>query len=292
MKAVLAKLPNTAEHSFKVYEFIVPHYQTPWHFHPEYELVLVTKSRGKKIIGDHISNFKEGDLCLLGPNLPHTYHNEPKYFEPGSNLLAESLVIHFSLDSLGIGFFNIPEMNLIKAILDKSFLGIQITGMTQIAVANKFRKLIDTAGIHRIILLLEILDDIATSNDFHFLASAGMIGENTKDTKRLNTVFDFVMQNFKEKISLNDIASLINMSDSAFCRYFKNRTQETFFEFLNETRVGYSCKLLLDGKKTVSEIAYESGFNNISHFNRQFLQIKGVNPTKYKKEVIKGGTAI
>jgi AraC-like DNA-binding protein len=119
-----------------------------------------------------------------------------------------------------------------------------------------------------------------------------MIGENTKDSERLNTVFDFVMRNFKEKISLDDVASLVNMSDSAFCRYFYKRTQKTFFEFLNETRIGYSCRLLLDGKKNVSEIAYESGFNNISHFNRQFLHIKGATPTAYKKEVIKRGGAL
>lgn len=292
MKAVLAKLPHTAEHSFKVYEFIVPYYQTPWHFHPEYELVLVTKSRGKKIIGDHISDFEEGDLCLLGPNLPHTYHNDPEYFEPDSHLLAESLVIHFSPDSLGSGFFHIPEMSAIRELLDKSALGLQITGLTQRNVADKFRLLNDSTGMQRIILLLEILDEIAKSNDVDVLASAGMIGENIKDSERLNTVFDFVMRNFKEKINLADVASLVNMSDSAFCRYFYKRTQKTFFEFLNETRIGYSCRLLLDGKKNVSEIAYESGFNNISHFNRQFLQIKGVTPTAYKKEVIKRGSAL
>lgn len=292
MKAVLAKLPHTAEHSFKVYEFIVPYYQTPWHFHPEYELVLVTKSRGKKIIGDHISNFEEGDLCLLGPNLPHTYHNSPEYFEPESRLQAESLVIHFSTESLGAGFFHIPEMNSVRELLDKSFLGLQITGLTQKNVASKFRKLIDTTGLQRIILLLEILDEIAKSNDTHALASAGMTGENAKDSERLNSVFDFVMHNFKEKISLDNVASLVNMSESAFCRYFYKRTQKTFFEFLNETRIGYSCRLLLSGDKTVSEIAYESGFNNISHFNRQFLLIKGVTPTAYKKEVVSRGTAL
>ncbi len=292
MKAVLAKLPHTAEHSFKVYEFIVPHYQTPWHFHPEYELVLVTKSKGKKIIGDHISDFEEGDLCLLGPNLPHTYHNNPEYFEAGSKLLAESLVIHFTLESLGSGFFQLPEMNAIKEVLNRASLGMQIKGITQQKVSKRIRQLIDTNGLQRIILLLEILDEIAKSTELHHLASAGMIGENARDSERLNTVFDFVMRNFKEKISLDDVATLVNMSDSAFCRYFYKRTQKTFFEFLNETRIGYSCRLLLDGKKSVSEIAYESGFNNISHFNRQFLQIKGVTPTAYKKEVVKRGTAL
>jgi AraC-like DNA-binding protein len=292
MKAVLAKLPHTAEHSFKVYEFIVPYYQTPWHFHPEYELVLVTKSRGKKIIGDHISDFEEGDLCLLGPNLPHTYHNNPEYFAADSELQAESIVIHFTAESLGNGFFQIPEMNLIREVLDKASLGLQITGTTGVSVAEKLCKIITTSGVQRIILLLDILDEIAKSHDYHVLASAGMIGENTSDSVRLNTVFDFVMRNFKEKISLDDVANLVNMSDSAFCRYFYKRTQKTFFEFLNETRIGYSCRLLLDGTKSVSEIAYNSGFNNISHFNRQFRQIKGVTPTEYKKEMINRGTAL
>lgn len=292
MKAVLAKLPHTAEHSFKVYEFIVPYYQTPWHFHPEYELVLVTKSRGKKIIGDHISDFDVGDLCLLGPNLPHTYHNNPEYFEPDSGLLAESIVVHFSTQSLGEGFFNIPEMNVVREILDKSSLGLQITGVTRVSVAEKLQKIILANGIQRIILLLEVLDEIAKSHDYQVLASAGMIGENASDSVRLNTVFDFVMRNFKEKISLECVANLVNMSDSAFCRYFYKRTQKTFFEFLNETRIGYACRLLLDGKKSVSEIAYESGFNNISHFNRQFRQIKGVTPSAYKKEVVGRGTAL
>ena len=292
MKAVLAKLPHTAEHSFKVYEFIVPYYQTPWHFHPEYELVLVTRSQGKKIIGDHISDFDIGDLCLLGPNLPHTYHNNPEYFEPDSCLQAESIVVHFSMESLGSGFFKIPEMKSIHELLSKSSLGLQVTGVVRGKVEEKMRKIISATGLQRIVLLLEMLDEISNSNDYHQLATAGMIGENAKDSERLNSVFDFVMRNFKEKISLDDIASRVNMTNSAFCRYFYRRTQKTFFEFLNETRIGYSCKLLFDGKKNVSEIAYESGFNNISHFNRQFLQIKGVTPTVYKKTVLKHGTAL
>lgn len=292
MKPVLAKLPHTAEQSFKVYEFVVPFYQTPWHFHPEYELVLVTRSRGKKIIGDHISCFEEGDLCLLGPNLPHTYHNDPEYFEKNSQLMAESIVIHFNENSLGMDFFDIPEMKSIKELLKKSALGLQVFGKTRDSVALKLRHIINATGLQRIICLLEILDEISRSKSCSVLSSAGMVGENNKDCERLNTVFDYVMRNFKEKISLDDAASLVNMSDSAFCRYFYKRTQKTFFEFLNETRIGFSCRLLLDGKKNISEIAYESGFNNISHFNRQFRQIKGVTPTEYKKEVINRGTAL
>lgn len=288
MKLIIERLNKDAKSSFVLQKDVYPHYPTPWHHHPEFELVLVVKSDGEKIIGDHMSSFTDGDLAFLGPNLPHVYHNNQVYYEEDSTLTAEAIVIHFSIDFLGKGFFNIPEMESIKLFLEESVVGFSIHNNTRELIAKKMNDMFDLPGPDRINELLRILTILAETDNKKHLASPGFI-QNFKasGSEQITQVCDFIMQNFSSDLTLNQVSEIANMSPNVFCKFFKQRTRKTFVNFLNEVRIGNACKLLVNEDYNISDICYRSGFNNLSNFNRQFRKIVNKTPLQYKKEILK-----
>jgi AraC-like DNA-binding protein len=287
MKLIIERLNKDAKSSFILQKDVYAHYPTPWHHHPEYELVLVLKSSGDKIIGDHMSSFTDGDLAFLGPNLPHVYRNNKSYYEENPDLTAEAIVIHFNLDFLGIGFFAIPEMKTIAKFLEESLKGFSIHGNTRQLVAQKMNNMLMMSGPARIIELLSILNLLADTNEKELLASSGFIQNfKTSGSEQITEVCDFIMKNFASDISLKQIAEIAHMSPNVFCNFFKQRTRKTFVTFLNEVRIGYACKLLSGEQHNISEICYLSGFHNLSNFNRQFIRIVHKTPLQYKKDIL------
>lgn len=287
MKLIIERLNKEAKSSFVLQKDVYPHYPTPWHNHPEYELVLVLKSTGEKIIGDHMSSFSDGDLTFMGPFLPHVYHNSKMYYEENSNLTAEAIVIHFTRDFLGNSFFDIPEMETITALLDESVMGFSIKGKTRQLVAQKMNDMLSMSGPPRIIELLNILYILADTKEKGKLASPGFIQNfKTSGSEQITEVCDFIMKNFTSDLKLNQVAGIANMSPNAFCNFFKQRTRKTFINFLNEVRIGYACKLLSSEQYNISEVCYLSGFQNLSNFNRQFKRIAKKTPHQYKKDIL------
>lgn len=287
MRLIIERLNKNAKSSFVLQKDVFAHYPTPWHHHPEYELVLVLKSTGDKIIGDHMSSFCDGDLSFLGPDLPHVYRNSKNYYEENSELTAEAIVIHFNLDFLGADFFKIPEMATIATFLEESIRGFSIIGNTRQLVIQKMNNMLEMAGPLRIIELLSILNILAETKDKQILASPGFI-ENfkTSGSEQITKVCDFIMKNFASDLTLNQVSEIANMSPNVFCKFFKQRTRKTFVNFLNEVRIGYACKLLSDEQHNISEICYLSGFHNLSNFNRQFIRIVQKTPHQYKKDIL------
>lgn len=283
MKPVLEHLPLEAKESFVVKDFDYPYYPTPWHYHPEYELVLVTESRGKRFIGDRITDFEPGDLAFIGPNLPHLYRNEPAYYEESSELRARSIVVHFLEKSLGNDLLSLPEAEAVKHLLERSVRGLHVTGRTHAAVSRLLHEMVEVKGFPRLLKLLEVLSRLAGSTEWEYIASPGVTGHNERDSDRLNRVFEFVMQEFHREIRIAEVAEMAHMSETAFSRYFRQRTRKTFSEFLGEIRLGHASKLLVEDKLSVAEICYESGFNNLSNFNRQFRAFYQVSPLAFKK---------
>jgi len=290
MKLIIERLNKDAKSSFVLQKDVYAHYPTPWHHHPEYELVLVLKSTGDKIIGDHMSSFCDGDLAFLGPNLPHVYRNSKDYYEENSGLTAEAIVIHFNLNFIGADFFQIPEMATIATFLHESIRGFSIIGSTRQLVIQKMNDMFEMAGSLRIIELLSILNILAETKDKQILASPGFI-ENFKTTgsEQITKVCDFIMKNFASDLTLNQVSEIANMSPNVFCKFFKQRTRKTFVNFLNEVRIGYACKLLSGEQHNISEICYLSGFHNLSNFNRQFIRIVRKTPLQYKKDLLRTG---
>lgn len=287
MKLIVERLNKDAKSSFVLQKDVYPHYPTPWHHHPEYELVLVLKSSGDKIIGDHMSSFTDGDLVFMGPNLPHVYRNSKAYYTENSGLIAEAIVIHFEIDFLGNEFFTIPEMESIAIFLEESVMGFSILGNTRQRVAQKMNEMFKMPGALRVITLLGILHELAGTEEKKRLASPGFI-ENfkTSGSEQITEVCDFIMKNFASDLTLEQVARVANMSPNTFCSFFKQRTRKTFVSFLNEVRIGYACKLLSGDQYNVSDVCYLSGFHNLSNFNRQFIRIVNKTPLQYKKDLL------
>ena len=284
MKPVLEYLPKDATESFVVKSFDYNYYPTPWHFHPEFEIVLVTESTGKRFIGDNISNFGPGNLAMLGPNLPHLYRNDAAYYEKDSKLHAKSIVVHFLKDTFGSGFFLLPETKKIKQLLFKCTNGLQITGNTNKTVSMKLIELTALTGFSRCLKLFEILHVLSESKEYKSISSGGIVGINEKESARMDNVLEFLMKNFSENISRADAAKVAHMTENAFSRYFSQRTRKTFASYLNELRLSHANKLLPETDKSIAEICYECGFNNLSNFNRQFKLVNGINPMTYRKQ--------
>jgi AraC-like DNA-binding protein len=284
MKAFLEQVPLCQGSSFLVREFNVPYFEAPLHFHPVYELTLITESRGKRFIGDHIGDFDVGDLVFMGPNLPHLYRCTNEYYQNNPEHRARAIIIQHTEDFLGKDFFSIPEMTQVKTLLDNSMRGLAYYGKTRKEIINRLKKITDADGIEKLTQFLTILDIMGRSTEYELLARQNILGQNIKDNVRMNKIYEYVMANFTNRINVRDVADQANMSEAAFCRYFKKKTRKTFVSFLNEVKIGYASKLLLEEDLNVTQVCYESGFENISNFNRQFKTITKVTPLKYKQQ--------
>ncbi len=287
MKPVLEHLPLDDKESFFIRAFDLPYFGTPWHYHPEYELVLVAESEGKRFVGNSITDFKKNDLSFFGPNLPHLYRNPPEYYARDSRLKARSIVIHFLETALGRDFFSLPQTAKINQLFEHSRQGIDILGETRKKVIAKMRAMLQTAGFQRLIHLLEILNILAESTEYKLISGPGIVGHNAADSERLDKVFQYILQNFHRPIRLEEVAGLVYMTRTSFCRFFLERTKRTFSDYLTEVRLNHAARLLIEENMSISRIAYDSGYNNLSNFNRQFREKYKINPKKYKSFYLK-----
>jgi AraC-like DNA-binding protein len=289
MKPKLEHLPLGKDESFVVKFFDYKFYPTPWHYHPEYELVLVTESTGKRFIGDTITSFKPGDLALIGSDLPHLYKNDPEYYHPQSTLRAKSIVVHFSEASFGPGFFSLPESKGIKNLLSWADHGLEIKSRTNEEVSVLMHELVEMNGLPRWLKWLQILSCLASATDLSYISKRGIQGKNKLEHERLTCIFNFVAENYKREIKLKEVADMVNMAENSFSRFFSQQTRKSFSTFLNEFRLGHASKMLIESEKSVITICYESGFKNVSNFNRMFKNVYGISPLQYRKQFWQSG---
>lgn len=281
-KPLLQKLPLTFGSSFLIDRFESPYFETPWHYHQAIEIVLCNRGFGKKFVGNHVSDYVEGDLAILGSNLPHWYRADDACYQ---HQKPASIVIHFLDDCFGKVFFELAEMTEIKRFLETAKLGIEFYGETRAKIQEKIQNLLKADKVARMLGLIEILHLMSCSKEYRILSENAIVGVSKKDSERMNEVFDYVLKNFKNDINLSEIANKTRFSEAAFCRYFKLRTQKTFVEFVNEIRIEYACKLLSENDLNILEICYESGFKNLSNFNRQFRKYTNNNPKTYRQQM-------
>ena len=252
------------------------------HVHPELELVYVNGGTGKRHIGNQVSYYQNGDLIFLGSNLPHFG------FTDRLTGNKSETVIQMRQEFLGEHFFDIPEMQSIRKLLERSQQGIVFHGKTKRRVGAKMEKLINKEPFERIISLLKIMHDLAQSKEYSLLNSERIAIEiEPQDNRRMNQIFAFVRENFQQSIPLSDIADQVSMTVPAFCRYFKKISGKTFTQFVNEYRLVHAVKLLSEQPLSITEICYQSGFNNFSHFNKQFREFTGKTPSSYRNELRK-----
>lgn len=287
MRKPFQKSRIPAGKAFVIRELIAPSFDVNWHFHSEYQLFTVLKGKGTRFVGDHMQTFKEGDMVLTGPNLPHLWRNDNAYLDFKNGLETHGIVIYFPDQFLNNSVFEEEEFTDIARVLQESERGILISGDTNNQILEMMQKLLFLKGIDRIIQLLKILNLMVDSKDCSPITQVGYINLNKEsETDRIGLVFEFVMKNFKEKITLHQVSELANLSLSAFSRYFKTRVNKSFSEFLSEVRIGHACKLLQDQELNISEIAFECGFFTLSNFNKQFKDRTGKTPLTYKKDYL------
>ena len=268
--------------------FAIKHYTEPspdpknkyWHFHPELELVYVKGGNGKRHIGNHLSYFKDGDLIFIGSNLPHLGF---------TNRLSgndSETIIQMKSDFLGKDFFALPEMRDIGQLFERAKYGIVYTGNAKFKIGAKIEKLASLNKFKRLASLLEILHEMATTEEYEVLNALEYSFEvKLEDNDRPKIIYDYVKENFLEPISLEMISAEANLTVPAFCRYFKKLTGKTFTRFVNEYRVVHACKLLSEEEISITEVCFQSGFNNFSHFTKVFKEIVGKSPSLYRKKV-------
>ncbi|HSI74530.1 MAG TPA: AraC family transcriptional regulator [Lunatimonas sp.] len=271
--------------AFVVRDLIAPSFDSNWHFHPEYQLFLVLEGRGTRFVGDTMKPFRENDLVFTGPNLPHLWRNDQEYFHKSQKLKTHGIVVYFSADFIGEGLLEKEEFEGLKHLLQRSVRGLEVNGETNRVIRPMMKRLLTLKGLESIIHLLRILQLMVVSKDCHPIVQAGYTNmSKASEEDRMSQVYDYVMDHFREGIRLEDVATLSNMTVSSFSRYFKSRMNKSFSDFLSDVRISHACKLLHEERINISEVCYESGFNTLSNFNRQFKDRIGVTPMSYKKD--------
>lgn len=250
-----------------------------WHYHPELELVYIDKGAGKRHIGNHVSYYSHGDLILIGPNLPH-YGFAHRLTKNNTEM-----VVHFREDFLGKDFFKSEEMQKIAALIDRSKQGLTYYGKTKREIGKLLSEMDIMSRFDRLLRILKILNIMAESEEYKTMNASRFTFEvNKSDNDRIKLVYDYVRGNFQTEVKLEEVAKLTNMTAPSFCRYFKKQTKKTFTEFVNEFKVIHACKLLSETNRTIADICFECGFNNFSHFNKQFKQVTEKSPSSYRAE--------
>lgn len=278
MKPLVEKLPLSQNTSFVARTYRTPHFEVPWHQHIEYELILFLEGEGSAFIGNYIGEFKTDDVFFLGSNLPHTFQKAHK------DLITAAVVVQFTDDFWGPGFMQLPESKNILKLFSVAMQGLKIQGATRQQLKPLLTGLEHLQGFARIIRLCECLQVIATAHEYETVSTQEVSTFQAKNKDRIDRIFQFTIDNFQESITLSDVAATAGMSVPAFCSYFKKCTKKTYVDFLNEVRIGHACKLLIDTQNSVLDISYESGFNTLANFNKQFLKLKQLTPSGFRKK--------
>lgn len=250
-----------------------------WHYHPEIEIVFIENGHGKRHIGNNISNFNNGDLIMIGSNLPH-------YGFP-TRLAGDLQEIVLQIDETVFGndFLSLVEMDDIKTLTNKAKLGLSFYGQIKMEVGESLKSMFDMNPFEKLVELINIFHKMATTEEYEVLNAEGnslIVAGN--DIQKIDIIYTFVRNNFDSVITLQDIASLVSMTIPALCRFFKRSTGKTVVQFVNDYRIAHACKLICNDNDSISNVAFKSGFQNISNFNRVFRRTTGVSPSNYRNQ--------
>lgn len=248
-----------------------------WHYHPEYELVYVEASNGIRHVGKHVSSYMESDLVLIGSNIPHLN------FDYGLKTAYKQIVVQLKENFLGDAFTHTPELDAMRALFDKAYLGLSFHGTPRQQVVEKLKRMQALGYFEQLLCLLEIFQILALSKEVTALNDEDTsIKLFMNDKIRMGSVYKYIHAKYNETPDVNEVAAGVHLSTAAFCRYFKKQTNMTFTDFVNQYRVTQAKTLLLQGG-SVSETCYEVGFESLSYFNKLFNRLTGENPSVFKK---------
>ncbi|MEI7586977.1 AraC family transcriptional regulator [Runella sp.] len=286
MKALLFRVPTVDDRSFRVQIDSEKHFYQRLHFHPELQLTLIKEGTGTLVAGDCIDRFQPYDLLLLGANVPHVLLNDSEYFELDSSRRVVAYSFFFNEAMLGELFLKSPELIHIADLLREATHGVRLRYGEPNALTQQFEKISKLRPFEQLMTLLTTLDSLTLSSDCERLSGTAYRRPNKPvDHQRLENVFNFILTNYANTVTLDDVANVANLTPHAFCRFLRMHTRKTFSQLLNEVRVEHACRLLRDSTQSVSQIAFGCGYANLSNFNRQFKQLMNLTPREYLKSV-------
>ncbi len=287
MKPIYEKLVKSPGEGFVLKTIRGASCTCPWHFHSEYELILVLQGQGYRIVGDKVAPLQAGDVVLLGSNLPHIWQNDES--GPGGAVRAHCILIQFEPSLLDNNLLKLPALTSVRRLLDRASLGVQVRGRARRRVQEQMQRMVKLRGVQRIIALLDILDTMARSRESRTIASPGFVATpDIYDEQRVNRIYRFVHEHLEEPLKLRDVARLAHLSEGAFSRFFRSHLGKTFPAFVNELRIGRACRLLAESELGVSEIALACGYRNLSNFNRQFRKLQQTTPRTFRERMQRG----
>ena len=276
MKTLIQKIHLEEQQSFACRMYRTPDFETNWHRHEEFELILITEGYGTAMIGDFIGEYKPGDLYFIAGNLPHWFKKQHH------KTIGAALVLHFKKEILGNVFLDLPELKNINQLLQKND-GIQIGIKLQKEIAVLLVEIHQLKGFQRMGNLLQCIQKISTTPDFVALTQ-NFLFSNNHVNPAIEKIIDFSFKRYLTPVTLKQVADVAAMSIPTFCRFFKKNIKKTYFDFIQDLRISHACKLLTGTNKAVMEICYESGYNSWANFSKQFKQVKKITPLQYRKE--------
>ena len=252
-----------------------------WHFHPEYEIVYVSHGSGHRKVGDHFSEYHNGDLILVGPNIPHLG------FAQEVNEHYEEIVVQMKEHFLGRDFFEIPEMKEVKKLFERANTGLAFQGDAKKEIGERLMKMSEVDNFSKMTELLIILQIMAYTKEATPLnVNSIAVQVRQTDQERMQILNEFIEENYHRKFNMEEVADKVNMTVPSLCRLFKNLTHRTFMEYVTEYRVAIATRLLSQKHLSVAAVSFESGFNNLSHFNKKFKALTGQTPTAFRKNMV------
>jgi len=286
MEPLYFKIPRSNKESLRIEYWDLNFFFDPIHFHEECQLTYILEGEGQIFLGETITEFTKGDVLLVGKNIPHVLRNNDNYYQ-NPQLHARAISVFFSQDTLSEIFNLLPEANSLLKLLDYSAYGIKMDGVAADEVYQGLSRMLNLKGFDCFLEFLNILHQISKVDDLYLISKTSIpLHSVSEASKKITTVYEYVMANFHRKITLDEIAAQVNMSPTAFCRFFKQRTLKTFSSFLIEVRIANACKMLIEGDHNTTQCCFSNGYNNVSNFHRHFRKVTGMTPGEYKQKTL------
>lgn len=281
MSYYFEKIPLLENETFIIRDFEVPYIDFPLHYHLEYELNYVSNSFGMRYVGDHVGEFREGDLVLIGPKLPHQWLSSSEFKQLGRT--SRSVVLQIHRDFLGKEFMNRTENQSIAKLMQRSEKGIRFYGDTRSFAIEKLEQLLRAKGFEGLILLLELFGRMADTLEYELLSRSTFdIPDNCHENDRIGKIMSWLAEHYDRPIRIQEIAEQFSISVSGLSHYFRKKTGKNITLFINELRIAKSCNMLISGETPVNEIAWRCGFDNLSYFNRMFKSLRNCTPREFR----------
>ncbi len=286
MKVIPFKIPKSSKELIRYQVDHQPYFYDKLHQHPEIQLSCIIAGEGKLIVGDYIGRFEPGDIFLLGRNVPHVFRSDDAYYQGESNKKSHGIIVFFDLNAFGGKFWAAEELQEVKEFFENLNGCYKVNVSDPDAFIRQVIRLRQKEKLEKVLGALQLVDVLMRQANLQRLTlDDQMHNLSEREGKRMEQVVQFLVEQSHRQLSLEEVASVANMSREAFCRFFKERTRKTLVTFLNELRVSNACHALLHTDQTIAGIAFSFGFSNLSHFNRVFLKTLGSTPRQFRKQV-------